>query len=278
MTEREKTQEYYEDSELFKKLKLYSITLNFIKLFIIIITISAIIYVGCIVCSTFFTINQKIPIIFGTIMVIGMFCVTISLIYIEQSRNIILEYDFKMFLQLFSQKLPFVYNYFYYNNFIDVLVHKVRITYFDITIPQNINDANACLNNILLDNTHGKVPNKFVYDNRSAFIDICNKILNKCDNWDSNLDLIEILNFYNKNKDQKDPNVNKKIWHIISNKINVGLFVYYAKIIILLFNLVAFIIQIFFTKSDGISIIFNFSAIVLVFFDLLERKLNEKND
>ena len=255
-----------------KKIKLYS-TLKYICILpsIIISSIGALGLLLSVIIGMLIKINSAFPLFFYIIMLCGIGCAIIISLIDEKIRNEILNIGFKQFLKLLiDESKVFVDNTFLYCDVINILICKVRNTYYSSDVSQSISDANTCLSNILFENAPIGLANKRVYSNRETFIKVCQEIYDRCDKWDILKDNKEIQKIFNAtiNTDESLKIVRKNINKKAIKLMNV------VKVLIVILDLTALILQVFDYNTELASLVFNASAIILVGFDLWERKIN----
>lgn len=227
--------------------------------------------------SMFISISPYFPIISGSMMISGILIALFFIMYTEHLRNLIMRFDLYSFIEMFAYQInATIYNNnILYYDIIDVLLTKVRIIYHNNPVSIELSDINSCLNKILLEDSSAGIANKFVYNNRADFIEICKLIIIHWESWDYTSTSNEIYNKYSKYSiNPSDFHYNKKLFNInttiIRATINRG------KTVLFIVLLLTFVFQCSTQTGDMISYIFNIAAIFLLFFDLLERKLIDR--
>lgn len=202
------------------------------------------------------------------------------------------DYEFSDYLNLFSQigycieTTKLKDSYLKYGEFIALFKNVTFRTINNFETPNNNQDIKKQLtifmHEILTGNNelNNISTNAFVYNNRSAFFDLCKNIYEVYKDHDSYESIDDIKNKYNDNNkkeksdDQENQNFTKRIQDICKSK-KIVEFTDKIKYLILSMCIIALIFQFIGENPSFQSFTFNISAVLLLAFDLSERYVNK---
>lgn len=258
--------------KLLKKIKTYAlIKYTGICLGLIVSLVGGFIFFGCVICSMFDLKNDFLVKYAGAAMILGLFFAFVCAAFIEKIANRLMNNSYKSFLEclVFGLKEDLGKDILYYD-FIDIFIKKIKRDFYSYSTNQDELRIANFLKIIMIDTNIIGLANQFVYRNRKKFVEICKEILNKYDNWD-NQDVAELWEIYDKNKECVDDatvTVFKE-----KKKENIRKLIIFSKVCFVILCSITFIFQLIFYNNDPISLVFNFVAVLLIIFDLIEKKI-----